>query len=160
MTKQPQDKDTPETAKLRSICNEIDIEVEDDEARLSLARFVRWRTTYVKDVNLEEELRLVSQLLNFSIEGHDDAIVGNWIRTKFEIAFACKNIVELRRVEKAIKKLTDPPEITEISQTMYYQTYFKLACLFGDWENITKFGDILVQLQSVVQNPVTGRREQ
>jgi hypothetical protein len=32
--------------------------------------------------------------------------------------------------------------------------------LFGDWENITKFGDILVQLQSVVQNPVTGRREQ
>jgi hypothetical protein len=158
LTKQLKE-DTPETTKLRALCDEINMDAEDIDSRLSLARFVRWRTGYIEGVDLAVEHRIVTSLLNFPLDGQDDVTVGNWLRTKFDIAFASKNLVEISRVQKIIKKLTAPAQISEIGHTMYYQISFKLACIYGDWDSVTHFGEKVAELNSVVNNPITGRRE-
>lgn len=135
------------------------MEAEDNDCRLSLARFIRWRTGYVKGIDLQEEFRLVQKLLNYSLEGCSDSSIGNWIRTKFEIAFTCKNLVALSRLKKVMQTISAPAEITEIALTQYYQVNFKLACIYGDWDGIEKFGEKVADLTSVVTHPYSGKRE-
>lgn len=152
-------KDTNETKALRDLCDELNMEAEDVECRLALARFLRWRIGYIEGTDLASEFRIVTQLLNFPLEDLDDGMIGNWLRSKFDMAFASKNLVELSRVKKILKTLTPPAQISDISHTMYYQVSFKIACIFGDWENIQLYGDKVAELNSVRNNPMTGRRE-
>jgi hypothetical protein len=57
---------------------------------------------------------------------------------------------ELSKLRRQLEAFEPPKKIEEISHTQYWQVLFKLACIFGDWEAVDKYGGIKFLLQIVV----------
>eukprot|EP00494_Astrolonche_serrata_P006575 UN06599 len=131
------------------------------EVRLYLAQFLEWRCANLEGLDLDKEHRVVTNLLNFSLKDQDDADIGEWIRIKFDLAFQMKSIVELNKLRLFLKKNAPAPKaIKKLAHTQYHQISFKLACIFGVWDDVMKFGKIVHELSRVIKDPYTGQDRQ
>jgi len=148
--------DIPESLELRQLASS-NLEEEDIEVKLYLAKFLQFRASMLKNLDINQEAAIVNKLLNFSLEGLSDDLIGEWIMCKFKTAMSCKSITELSLLQKRLETMRPPKSQESFSSTQYQQTLLKLACIFGDWDKIIKNGDQIKQLVIMVSDPQTQR---
>jgi len=144
--------DIPESLELRQLAS-TNLDNEDPEAKLYLAKFLQFRAGTLKNLDTHQEAAIINKLLKFPLDSLSDDLVGEWIMCKFKSAMSCKNLTELTLLQKRLELMPPSKSQESYSSTQLQQTLLKLACIFGEWEKIIKYGDQIKNLVIMVNDP-------
>jgi len=137
---------------IRELANNLSFTNKLLETRLVLAKFLNWRLSFVKAVNIKEELQLIMRLLNFEATNLKPDDLGDFIGIRFQTIFSSGDFIQLEhlRSELAGLKFNCSEKHRTISQTQFDVVSFKLACIFSDWNMVEKFGKKVAEYNNII----------
>jgi len=144
--------DTKLSLEIRQLSNNLSLTKELKETRLILAKFLNWRLSLVKVVDLKQELELIIRLLDFETKNLTANYLGDYIGIKFQTIFLSNDFIQLERLRSEIASLdyNCSKKVKNTCQTQYDVVSFKLACLFGDWNLVEKFGKKVAEYNNII----------
>lgn len=144
--------ETKLSSEIVRLVNDLTLTNELKETRLTIAKFLNWKLSFLKKVDLKRELGLILRLLDFDSRNLTPNDLEDYIGIKFQTIFLSNNFIQLERLRCEISSISShcSKNVKNTYQTQYELVSFKLACIFGDWNLVEKFGKSIAEYNKIL----------